>query len=431
MNISQEQKELFHEACKYMPGGVSSPVRAFKKVHGTPLFIKKGRGAYIYDTDNSSYLDFTSSWGPLLLGHAHPHIVKEIKKSVKNGTSFGTPTQGETNLAKRICNFIPSIEKLRFVNSGTEAAMSVARLVRAYTNRPYILKFEGCYHGHADSFLIKAGSGALTLGQPDSPGVPKEIASLTLVADYNNKESVDQIFKSYGEKIAAIFVEPIAGNMGLILPESGFLLKLRDICNRYKSLLVFDEVITGFRVGQGGAQTHYNIFPDITILGKIIGGGLPIAAYGGKSEYMNMIAPEGNVYQAGTLSGNPLATAAGNAVMDIISAKPIYSSLLKMTHYLKTKLKENFKEHNIPVVINQEASMFCVFFTKKEKISCFNDAMITDVELFKKYHLTHLKYGYYLPPSPYETCFISTAHTQEHIHKYIQDHTTILNEITN
>ncbi len=426
----EKSNTAFNEAKRYLVGGVNSPVRAFASAFGHPIFLAKGRGAKVFDIDGNGYLDFVNSWGALLFGHAFKPIVKMIKKAAENGTSFGAPTLGETILAKKITNWMPSIDQVRLVNSGTEATMSAIRLARGYTKRNKIVKFEGCYHGHGDSFLIKAGSGALTLGQPSSLGVTTANAQDTLVTDYNNLNAVKTLFYRYGDQIAAIIVEPVAGNMGLVSPKKGFLKGLRDITNNWGALLVFDEVITGFRLSKGGAQDYFDVSPDITTLGKIIGGGLPMGAYGGKKEIMSCLSPLGPVYQAGTLSGNPLSVAAGCGMLDEIEKnKMLYDDLKNLGEKLAKGLEANFKEKGIATVINQIESMLWVFFGESESIRCFKDAIRTDQEFYKKYHFAHLKNGVYLPPSVFEVFFISKAHRQRDINNYLEIHRKILKKI--
>ena len=420
----------FNEAKHYLVGGVNSPVRAFSSVLGHPIFIAKGRGAKVFDIDGNGYLDFVNSWGALLLGHAPNSTKKIIKKVVNNGTSFGSPTLGETDLAKKITTWMYSIEQLRLVNSGTEATMSAIRLARGYTGRNKIIKFEGCYHGHGDSFLIKAGSGALTLGRPSGPGVTKANAQDTLIANYNSLKAIKTLFYRYGDQIAAVIVEPVAGNMGLVLPKEGFLKGLREITKNWGALLIFDEVITGFRLNKGGAQEYFNVLPDLTTLGKIIGGGLPMGAYGGPREIMSKLSPEGNVYQAGTLSGNPLSVASGLAVLEEVEKnETLYQDLKKVGEKLAKGLQTNFKEKGLATIVNQIESMLWVFFGESEGIYSYGGAVKTDREFYKKYHLAHLKNKIYLPPSPFETLFISKAHQPKDIDNYLEIHRKILKEI--
>jgi glutamate-1-semialdehyde 2,1-aminomutase len=413
---TQNSKTQFNRACEVIPGGVNSPVRAFKSVGGNPILISSAKGSTVTDIDGNSYIDFVSSWGPMILGHAHPTIVATIQKAAELGTSYGAPTIQETEMAELICSMVPSIEMVRMVNSGTEATMSAIRLARAYTKRSKIVKFEGCYHGHADFFLIKAGSGAMTLGIPDSPGVPESIAKDTLTAEYNNLESVEALFAQLGNEIAAIIVEPVAGNMGVVPPNAGFLQGLRDVATKNGSLLVFDEVITGFRLAKGGAQEYYGVMPDLTTLGKIIGGGLPVGAYGGRKEIMQMLAPMGPVYQAGTLSGNPLAMASGLAMLKIINETPDFHKLLdRKAELLEKGLLENLTKAGIPGVINRVGSLITLFFTESKHITSFKEVMTSDRERYAKYFKLSLDAGIYLAPSQFEAAFISAAHSDADI----------------
>ncbi|MCG0277847.1 MAG: glutamate-1-semialdehyde 2,1-aminomutase [Thermanaeromonas sp.] len=402
-----------------MPGGVNSPVRAFRAVGMTPPFIAKGEGARIYDIDGHEYIDYVGSWGPLILGHRHPEVVEALEKTLKEmGTSFGAPTELENELAKMITQAVPSIEMVRLVNSGTEATMSAIRVARAFTKREKIVKFAGCYHGHADYFLIQAGSGALTFGVPTSPGVPVGTASNSLVARYNDLESVEKVFQQVGEEIAAVIVEPVAGNMGCVPPRPGFLEGLRDITRKYGSLLIFDEVMTGFRVAYGGAQEIYKVKPDLTCLGKIIGGGLPVGAYGGRRDIMEQVAPSGPVYQAGTLSGNPLAVTAGLATLKILQRAGVYEALEEKGALLERGLREKAGEAGLEVTINRKGSMFTVFFTSNEVVD-YETALTSNVERFARYFRSMLEQGIYLPPSQFEAAFVSLAHTDEDIERTI------------
>jgi len=420
MNI-ENSKKAFKLACEVIPGGVNSPVRAFKSVGGQPVFISKGKGSRITDIDGNEYIDFISSWGPLILGHAYQPIVEAIQRTAELGTSYGAPTLLETEMAELIVSMVPSIEMVRMVSSGTEATMSAIRLARGVTGRNKILKFAGCYHGHGDSFLIKAGSGALTLGLPDSPGVPESIAKDTLTANYNDITSVEKIFTEYENQIAAIIVEPVAANMGLVLPEKGFLEGLRRITEEHGALLIFDEVITGFRLSPGGAQQHYDVTPDITTLGKIIGGGLPVGAYGGKKSIMLQLAPTGPVYQAGTLSGNPLAMAAGLVMLKTLKNNPsIYQELERKAAKLEAGLKDNLQKTGVKAVINRVGSLLTMFFTDLEKIESFEDVMKSDQGKYAKYFSMALEAGIYLAPSQFEATFISNAHSDEDIEKAIE-----------
>lgn len=411
---------LFNRAQRVIPGGVNSPVRAFLGVGGTPPFMTAGQGAYVIDADGKRYIDYVASWGPLILGHAHPHIVSAVQDVMANGLSFGAPTELEVLLAEKITQLMPAIEMVRMVNSGTEATMSAIRLARAYTKRDMILKFTGCFHGHHDSVLVKAGSGVLTLGIPGSPGVPDALAKLTLTAHYNDLAEVETIFNNYGEQIAAIILEPVVGNSNCLLPLPGFLQGLRQICDRYGSLLIFDEVITGFRVALGGAQAYYNIKPDLTTLGKIIGGGMPVGAYGGKREIMQFIAPIGPVYQSGTLSGNPIAMTAGLTMLNEISQADFYQKLESLTQQLLAGLKTQAFNAGIPFTTNQIGSMFGLFFSEEEKISTFQQATACNVARFKEFFHGMLQRGIYLAPSAFEAGFISAAHGEKEIETTIE-----------
>jgi len=411
--------ELFKKAKEILPGGVNSPVRAFKAVKLSPLFIKKAKGAYLWDVDGNRYIDYVCSWGPLILGHSHPRVLEAIRKAARAGTSFGAASEIELKLAELITKAMPSVEMVRMVNSGTEATMSALRLARAYTGRTKVVKFEGCYHGHADSFLIKAGSGATTYGVPDSPGVPPSIAKETLTARYNDLASVNRLVRKHKGEIAAIIVEPVAGNMGVVLPEKGFLNGLRSICSREKILLILDEVITGFRVAFGGAQELYGIRADLTTLGKVIGGGLPVGAYGGKKEIMEMVAPQGPVYQAGTLSGNPLAMAAGYETLKMLSErKSVYGELEKKGQSLVEAIEENIRRLDLPVTINRIGSMFTLFFTERKVID-YSTARTSDTRRFAAFFRAMLEKRIYLPPSQFEAAFLSIAHSWRDIEKTI------------
>ncbi len=399
----------FERAKELIPGGVNSPVRAFKSVGGNPVFIKSAKGAYLHDVDGNSYVDLIGSWGPMLFGHAHPVIEEALRQALGNGFSFGAPTLNEVLIAEKITSMIPSVQKVRLVNSGTEATMAAIRLARAYTKRDKIIKFEGCYHGHGDSFLIAAGSGVATLGTPDSPGVTVSTARDTLTAVYNNLESLENLFKANRADVSAVIVEPVVGNMGLVIPKEGYLAGVQKLCQQYGALLIFDEVMTGFRLSASGYQGLSGIQPDLTTLGKIIGGGLPVGAYGGRAEIMDMIAPSGPVYQAGTLSGNPLATTAGLAMLNLITDNPgIYSTLASRGIALKQALAADLKELGLNYTINQIGSMFTLFFTDKE-VNNFDNAKTSDTALFGKYFKGMLSKGIYLPPSQYESWFLSTA----------------------
>ena len=410
--------EAFEKAQKIMPGGVNSPVRAFRSVQLNPLFISRGRGSKIYDLEGREYIDYVCSWGPLILGHCPPEVMESLKTALERGTSFGAPTEMETEMAELVTGAFPSMEMVRMVNSGTEATMTALRLARGYTQRDKILKFTGCYHGHVDSLLIKAGSGVTTLGLPDSPGVTKGTARDTISVPYNDVESVREVFDRQGEEIAAVILEPIAGNMGLVLPRPGFLEFLRDITKKYNSLLIFDEVISGFRAAYGGAQEIYGISPDLTCLGKIIGGGLPVGAYGGKKEIMEKMAPLGSIYQAGTLSGNPLAMTAGIATLKYLKEGSVYSHLEEKTKKLVKGMKEGAEKLGIPIRVHQLGSLFCVFFQEGE-VWDFDSAARSNTEMFVKYFKAMLQRGIYLAPSQFESGFVSAAHTEEDIDKTI------------
>ena len=397
-----------------MPGGVNSPVRSFKSVGGTPRFMSKGEGTYVFDEDGNRYLDFTASWGPLIHGHAHPYVVKAIKNAAESGTSFGTPTDKESKLAELVIDRVPSIHKVRFVNSGTEATMSAVRLARAFTGRDIIVKFEGCYHGHGDLFLSDAGSGLATLDQPATPGVPQTVVESTITLPFNDIEILKHTFQRQGDQIAAVILEPIAGNMGVIPPNSGFLESLRSITETSNAMLIFDEVITGFRVAKGGAQELFRINPDLTTLGKIIGGGLPVGAYGGREDIMAMVAPEGSVYQAGTLSGNPLSMAAGIATLELLDNPSVYQKLDRMGKKLEHGIMAAAKESGVSITINRCGSMLSLFFSD-QNMSCFEDVKSSKTDLFPKFHFEMMENGVYLPPSAYETFFVSTVHTDDQI----------------
>ena len=409
-----KSEALFTEAQKYIPGGVNSPVRSFRSVGGTPPFIARGQSARVWDVDGNEYIDYLGSWGPLVLGHSHPAVVEAIKKSAESGTSFGAPVEQEVELAKIICDQLPSVESVRLVSSGTEACMSAIRLARAFTNRDKIIKFAGCYHGHADGLLVKAGSGALTHGIPTSAGVPESYASETLVADYNNIESVDKFFTANPTSIAAVIIEPVAGNMGVIPPSPGFLEDLRRITKNNGALLIFDEVITGFRVGPSGAQGLFGITPDITTMGKIIGGGLPVGAYGGRKDIMEMVAPLGAMYQAGTLSGNPLAVSAGIATLTELQKPGVFKKLEEMAERLTEGLTKAFQAAEIPSSINRVGSMFTGFFNDGP-VTTLEDAEGSDTEMYGRYFHAMQENGVYIAPSQFEAGFVSTAHTESDI----------------
>ena len=417
MNYSKSINE-FSTAKELIPGGVNSPVRAFKNVNCSPVFIASAKGSQIIDIDGNKYIDFVSSWGPMILGHANEIVLNAISKSAKNGTSYGAPTQVESLMAKKIIDMVPSVEQVRMVNSGTEATMSAIRLARGYTQKECIIKFSGNYHGHGDSFLIKAGSGALTLGLPDSPGVTKNTAKDTLIADFNDLNSVEQLLIDKKDKVAAIIVEPVAGNMGLVLPKNGFLKGLKDLSKKYNCLLIFDEVMTGFRLAAGGAQEYYDVIPDLTTLGKIIGGGLPVGAYGGRKDIMDFLAPNGPVYQAGTLSGNPLAMSAGLSVLNKLDNN-VYDKLESISKKIHDGLLNNIIETNTDAIINRNGSMLTMFFTKKKEINNYDDAMSCDLEKFAKYFKLMLDRGIYLPPSQFECLFFSTKLTDPDINDFL------------
>lgn len=418
--IDKLSSEAFAEAKQYIPGGVNSPVRAFKSVGLTPAFIKRGEGSRIFDIDGNEFIDYVCSWGPLILGHAHPEVVEAIKRTAENGTSFGAPTELETAMAKLVCERVPSLDLVRMVNSGTEATMSALRLARGYTGRSKILKFEGCYHGHADSLLIKAGSGVATLGLPDSPGVPEGVAVNTITVPYNDLDSVKVAFETYGEDIAAIIVEPVAGNMGVVLPLPGFLQGLRDITKQYGSLLIFDEVMTGFRAGYNCAQGRFGITPDLTCLGKVIGGGLPVGAYGGRRDIMERMAPTGPIYQAGTLSGNPLAMAAGYTTLSLATPE-VYEALEAKSARLEAGMLANAKKYGVPSTINRIGSMVCPFFTEQRVIN-YETAKSSDLNKFNRYFANLLDLGINVAPSQFEGMFVSAAHTIEDIDATIEAH---------
>ncbi|MFO1372605.1 MAG: glutamate-1-semialdehyde 2,1-aminomutase [Candidatus Competibacteraceae bacterium] len=404
-------EELFIEAQRYIPGGVNSPVRAFRGVGGTPIFFKRGAGAYLYDEDDQRYIDYVGSWGPMIAGHAHPTVIRAVWEAAVHGLSFGAPTALETVVARKIQELVPSIELVRLCNSGTEATMSAIRLARGFTGRDIIVKFEGCYHGHSDSLLIKAGSGALTLGVPTSPGVPVALAAHTVTLTYNDLDQAQRVFAELGEQIAGVIVEPIAGNMNCILPAPGFLEGLRVLCDRYGSVLIFDEVMTGFRVALGGAQELYGITPDLTTLGKIIGGGMPVGAFGGREAIMQNLAPLGPIYQAGTLSGNPVAMAAGLATLTLISAPDFHAQLATKTQRLCEGLVMAARDAGVPLTANYVGGMFGIFFTA-ETVTSYTQATACDIERFKAFFHGMLAEGVYLAPSAFEAGFMSSAHTQ-------------------
>ncbi|NMH69895.1 glutamate-1-semialdehyde 2,1-aminomutase [Bacillus sp. RO3] len=418
MRSYEKSKKAFKEAVKLMPGGVNSPVRAFKSVKMDPIFMERGKGSKIFDIDGNEYIDYVLSWGPLILGHSNDRVVESIKKVAENGTSFGAPTEIENKLAELVIERVPSIEVVRMVSSGTEATMSALRLARGYTGRNKIIKFEGCYHGHGDSLLIKAGSGVATLGLPDSPGVPEGVAQNTITVPYNDLESIRYAFEQFGDDIAGVIVEPVAGNMGVVPPQPGFLEGLREITENNGALLIFDEVMTGFRVGYGCAQGFYNVTPDLTCLGKVIGGGLPVGAYGGKAEIMERIAPSGPIYQAGTLSGNPLAMTAGYETLSQLTPET-YEEFARKADRLEEGLKKAAEKHHIPHVVNRAGSMIGIFFTNEE-VTNYEGAKSSDLDMFADYYREMAHEGVFLPPSQFEGLFLSTAHTDEDIEKTLE-----------
>ncbi|MDE1461840.1 glutamate-1-semialdehyde 2,1-aminomutase [Spartinivicinus poritis] len=412
-----KSEHLFRQAQQHIPGGVNSPVRAFKGVGGTPIFFKSAQGPYLYDEDDNQYIDYIGSWGPMILGHNHPAVMEAIQQQIKQGLSFGAPTALEVTMADKVCEMVPSMDKVRMVNSGTEATMSAIRLARGYTGRDKIVKFEGCYHGHADSLLVKAGSGALTLGVPTSPGVPADLANHTITLSFNDLNEVEATFKELGEQIACIIVEPVAGNMNCIPPAPGFLEGLRSICDQYDSVLIFDEVMTGFRVAKGGAQAYYQVTPDLTTLGKIIGGGMPVGAFGGNQKIMSHLAPEGPVYQAGTLSGNPVAMAAGLATLQQLDQPDFYEKLTATTSKLTTGLITLANQQGVPFTTQQVGGMFGLFFTEDSQVTSFQQASNCNLERFKRFFHAMLEQGVYLAPSAFEAGFVSITHTDEIIEK--------------
>ena len=407
-----QSDSLFNQAKSYIPGGVNSPVRAFNGVGGNPIFFTRGEGPYLFDADGNKYIDYVASWGPMILGHANPEVLGAVNAALENGLGFGAPTEIETSLAQKVCELIPSIEMVRMVSSGTEATMSAIRLARGYTGRDKIIKFEGCYHGHSDSLLVKAGSGALTLGVPTSPGVPKSVAEHTLTLEYNNIENVREVVKNVGHQVACIIVEPVAGNMNCVPPVDGFLQALRKACDDYGIVLIFDEVMTGFRVALGGAQSYYNVSPDLTTLGKVIGGGLPVGAFGGKREIMEYIAPIGPVYQAGTLSGNPISMSAGLAMLNILSEdKDFFNKLNNNAQKLVNGILSKANDNGIDMTANVVGGMFGLFFTEESNVTNFEQASNCNLERFKSFYHLMLNEGVYLAPSAYEAGFISSKHT--------------------
>ncbi|MGR6034968.1 MAG: glutamate-1-semialdehyde 2,1-aminomutase [Candidatus Nitrosoglobus sp.] len=421
--------ELFQRAQAHIPGGVNSPVRAFKGVGGEPVFFSRGKGPYLYDIDGNRYIDYVSSWGPLIVGHAHPEVIVAVQEAAAQGLGFGAPTAIEVEMAETLCRLVPSMDLVRMVSSGTEATMSAIRLARGFTGRDKILKFEGCYHGHADSLLVKAGSGALTLGVPTSGGIPLALAEQTLVVSYNDLDAVQEVFAHFGNEIAAIIVEPVAGNMNCIPPVPNFLQGLRAICNDYGSVLIFDEVMTGFRVALGGAQAFYKIMPDLTTLGKIVGGGLPVAAFGGRREIMEMIAPLGPVYQAGTLSGNPVAMAAGLTTLKLIQSPGFHQHLSNQTQNLTNGILERAHDAGIPMAANQVGGMFGLFFTEEKEVTNYCQATNCNLDRFKLFFHEMLKQGIYLAPSAFEAGFVSSTHGDEQIETTLQAAERVLAEL--
>lgn len=419
----------FEQAKKFIPGGVNSPVRAFNGVGGEPVFIDRALGAYVWDADGKSYIDYVGSWGPMILGHAHPEVLGAVIEVASKGLSFGAPTELETKLAQKICQLIPSIDRIRMVSSGTEATMSAIRLARGFTGRDKIVKFEGCYHGHSDSLLVKAGSGALTMGVPTSPGVPASLADHTITLNYNDIEQVREVFDEIGEQIAAVIVEPVAGNMNVIPPKPDFLPGLREVCTNYGAVLIFDEVMTGFRVALGGAQDLYGVRPDITTFGKVIGGGMPVGAFGGREEIMACIAPDGPVYQAGTLSGNPVAMVAGIKTIELISREGFYQGLEQKVKSLTEGVLAAAKVASIPLLAQSVGGMFGFFFTDKPAVQTFSDVMSCDAEQFKRFFHHMLDNGVYLAPSAFEAGFISEAHTDDDIKQTVDAATISLGAV--
>lgn len=410
----------FEQAKQFIPGGVNSPVRAFKAVGGEPLFIEKAKGAYLFDIDGKQYVDYVLSWGPMILGHADDDVLQAVREKIVNGLSFGAPTEIETELAQLVCSLMPGMDKIRFVSSGTEATMSAIRLARGFTGRDKIVKFEGCYHGHSDSLLIKAGSGALTFGVPSSPGVPACLAEHTITLQYNNPEQVKEVFSRIGDEVACIIVEPVAGNMNCIPPVEGFLESLRSVCDQHASVLIFDEVMTGFRFGIAGAQSFYGVQPDITTLGKVIGGGMPVGAFGGRDDIMQSIAPLGPVYQAGTLSGNPVAMAAGLATLKKIQSSNLYTELFAKTSELANAMQTLAKEAGVPLTTNHAGSMWGVFFSEESKITNYEQVMACNIERFNQFFHGMLKRGVYLAPASYEAAFMSIAHSKQDLDHTLQ-----------
>jgi glutamate-1-semialdehyde 2,1-aminomutase len=420
---------LFEQAQAHIPGGVNSPVRAFRQVGGTPVFFKKAKGAYAWDEDNNKFIDYVGSWGPMILGHAHDDILKAVCDTAVHGLSFGAPTAAEVDMANLICQLVPSMDMVRMTSSGTEATMSAIRLARGYTGRDKIVKFEGCYHGHGDSLLVKAGSGMLTMGVPSSPGVPSGLANETITLSYNDSEQVKACFAEVGEQVACIIVEPVAGNMNCITPETGFLETLRAVCDQYGAVLIFDEVMTGFRVALGGAQAHYGITPDLTTFGKVIGGGMPVGAFGGKRAIMERIAPLGPVYQAGTLSGNPVAMAAGLTTLALLQEAGFYDRLTAKTQAVTMGMQAVADKLGIPFTTNSVGGMFGFFFSAEKKITRYEQVVAGDIERFKKFFHGMLRQGVYLAPSAFEAGFVSIAHSDDDIAKTLEATETVMKSL--
>lgn len=413
-------RTLFEQAKKWMPGGVNSPVRAFQRVGGNPVFFKQGQGAYLIDEDDNRYIDYVGSWGPMILGHAHPDVIAKVEVAVRSGLSFGAPTAIETTMAEKVCHLVPSMEMIRMVNSGTEATMSAIRVARGFTGRDRIIKFEGCYHGHSDSLLVKAGSGALTLGEPDSLGVPRSLAAHTLTLPFNDVEQLESAFADCGDEIAAVIVEPVAGNMSCVPPLPEFLPALRELCTRHGAVLIFDEVMTGFRVALGGAQALYGVTPDLTTLGKVIGGGMPVGAFGGRKDIMSAVAPLGGVYQAGTLSGNPIAMTAGLATLELIEVPGFFDDLTEKTRTLMSGIAGTARDAGIPLATNQVGGMFGFFFTAASEVTQFSQVMNSDTARFNAFFHHMLEQGINLAPSPFESGFVSSAHGSREIEQTIE-----------
>ncbi|MDH5477817.1 MAG: glutamate-1-semialdehyde 2,1-aminomutase [Nitrospinota bacterium] len=424
-----KSKKLFSNARKVIPGGVNSPVRAFKSVGGDPVFMESAAGSKLYDVDGNEYIDYIGSWGPMICGHSHPDVIEAVSKALAKGSSFGAPTEMEVEMAELIVDGFDSIQMVRMVNSGTEATMSALRVARGYSERVKVIKLDGCYHGHGDSLLVQAGSGVETLGLPDSPGVPAALANLTISIPYNDLGAMESVLEKEGEQVACVIVEPVVGNMGVLPPEPGYLEGLRALCDQYQASLIFDEVMTGFRVAYGGAQELYEVKPDMTTLGKIIGGGLPVGAYGGQVEIMNQVAPAGPVYQAGTLSGNPLAMAAGIATLKLLKQDQVYEKLNQMSARLANGLKEAAWRARIPAVVNRVGSMMTLFFTDNERVKNYMDAKTCDTKRFAQFFNGMLEKGIYMAPSQFEACFVSLAHTEEDIDKTLEAAEDVLKSI--